>query len=132
MEKELRSIETQFNLDDNKRTVSGYAIVFDSYSDNLGFIEIINKSAVTDELINNSDVFAKLNHCDDKILARSNRGKGSLKLTLDEIGLRYEFEAPHTQYGEELLEHLRRGEINRSSFAFTVDKNDKEAERWAR
>ena len=79
MEKELRSIETQFNLDDNKRTVSGYAIVFDSYSDNLGFIEIINKSAVTDELINNSDVFAKLNHCDDKILARSNRGKGSIK-----------------------------------------------------
>lgn len=132
MEKELRSIETQFNLDDNKRTVSGYAIVFDSYSDNLGFIEIINKSAVTEELINNSDVFAKLNHCDDKILARSNRGKGSLKLTLDEIGLRYEFEAPHTQYGEELLEHLRRGEINRSSFAFTVDKNDKEAERWTR
>lgn len=132
MEKELRSIETQFNLDDNKRTVSGYAIVFDSYSEDLGFREIINKSAVTEELINNSDVFAKLNHCDDKILARSNRGKGSLKLTIDERGLRYEFEAPYTQYGEELLEHLRRGEINRSSFAFTVDKNDKEAERWTR
>ena len=130
MNKEYRNINAEFN--EESRTVSGYAIVFDSASEDLGFTEIINRSAVTEELIANSDVFAKLNHNDDKVLARSNKGVGSLRLTIDERGLKYEFEAPHTQYGEELLEHLRRGEITSSSFAFTVDRNDKEAERWLR
>ena len=35
MEKELRSIETQFNLDDNKRTVSRYAIVSSGYPESI-------------------------------------------------------------------------------------------------
>ena len=62
-----------------------------------------------------------LNHNEDKgVLARSNKGVGSLTLSIDDRGLKYSFEAPNTALGDELLEGLRRGDISTSSFAFTV------------
>lgn len=114
------------------RHVEGYAVVFNSRSEDLGFYEFIEPTAITQELIDNSDVFALLNHDDDKVLARSNKGVGSLKLTLDDRGLKYEFDAAETQLGNDLLEYLKRGEMNTSSFAFIVDKNDPDAETWER
>ena len=117
---------------DDSRHVEGYAVVFESQSEDLGFFETIDRGAITQELVDNSDVFALLNHDDDKVLARSNNGVGSLKLTVDERGLKYEFDAAETQLGNDLLEYLKRGEINTSSFAFALDYNDPEAETWTR
>ena len=117
---------------DDSRHVEGYAVVFNSQSEDLGFFETIERGAITQELVNNSDVFALLNHDDDKVLARSNKGAGSLKLTVDDRGLKYEFDAAETQLGNDLLEYLKRGEINTSSFAFALDYNDPEAETWER
>ncbi|MEG2151328.1 MAG: HK97 family phage prohead protease, partial [Bacteroidaceae bacterium] len=57
------------------------------------------------------------------ILARSKKGQGSLALTIDNKGLKYRFEAPNTTLGDELLENLKRGEVDSSSFAFTVEKD---------
>lgn len=57
-------------------------------------------------------------------MARSKHGEGSLRLEIDEIGLKYTFEAPNTALGDELLEGLRRGDINTSSFAFTVGSDN--------
>ena len=79
---ELRSADST-----ESRTIQGYAVVFDSESEDIGWIEIIHKGAITQELVDNCDVFAKFNHNDDKILARSNHGKGSLKLTVDDKGV---------------------------------------------
>lgn len=106
------------------RLVSGYAIVFNSDSNDLGgFIERIDPEALNG-VIEKSDVLCLLNHNEDKgVLARSNKGEGSLTLEIDEIGLRYSFEAPNTALGDELLEGLRRGDISTSSFAFTVEKD---------
>lgn len=115
--------------DDTSRHVEGYALVFDSRSVDLGFYETIERGAISQEMVDNCDVFALLNHDEDKVLARSN---SSLKLTVDERGLKYEFDAPHTSLGDELLEHISRGEIDSSSFAFVVDWNDKEAQTWER
>lgn len=106
------------------RTVEGYAIVFNSQSEDLGFREIIAPSAVTEDTINTSDVFCLFNHNPEKVLARSKYGKGSLSLTLDDRGLKYSFEVPNTELGNELLEHVRRGEIDGSSFAFIVSTDD--------
>lgn len=117
---------------DDSRHVEGYAVVFDSQSEDLGFFEVIERGAITQELVDNSDVFALLNHDDDKVLARSNKGVGSLKLIVDDRGLKYEFDAAETQLGNDLLEYLKRGEINTSSFAFALDYNDPEAETWER
>lgn len=111
------------------RTVSGYAIRFDEESQNLGFYETIARGAVTEDTVKNSDIFARMDHRDDVVLARSRYGEGSLSLELREDGLFYSFEAPNTIWGDELLEHIRRGEISTSSFAFSLPDN-KECQRW--
>ena len=127
--KEYRELNNNINSNEESRTVEGYAVVFDSWSENLGFYEKIHRGAITQDTINNSDIFCKFNHSDDKILARSKYGTGSLLLEVDEVGVRYLFEAPHTQLGDELLEHLHRGDITSSSFAFTIS-DEPNSERW--
>lgn len=111
----------QIETKQESREVSGYAVVFDSLSNDLGgFNEIITRNAL-DGVIEKSDVFCLLNHDKNKgVLARSNKGTGSLTLEIDDKGLKYRFEAPKTALGDELLEGLRRGDISASSFAFTV------------
>lgn len=109
----------------DESTVYGRAIAFDTPSDNLAqFKEIIRKGAVTQELLNQSDIYARVNHDDNYIMARCNHGKGSLKLELRDDGLYYSFTIPETEKGRELREHIRRGEIAHSSFAYwSSDKN---------
>ena len=87
----------------NGRHVVGYASVFDSPSTDMGFREIIKPGAF-DGVIMVSDVFALMNHDMSRgVLARSNKGEGSLKLIIDDAGLKYEFDAPNTALGDELI-----------------------------
>lgn len=103
------------------RKIEGYALVFESESDPaLGYIETISRSAVTQETINSSDIFALFDHDPNKVLARSKNGEGSLKLSLDNKGLFYSFESPETDLGNTVLEYIRRGEVTNSSFSFRV------------
>lgn len=119
------NFEVRAEGDEGSRHVVGYASVFDSPSVDMGFREVISKGAF-DGVVMASDVLAVLNHNVERgVLARSNKGSGSLKLDVDDAGLRYEFDAPNTALGDELLEGLRRGDISASSFAFTVAE-----ERW--
>lgn len=109
-------------VEEGSRHVEGYAVVFDSWSQDLGgFREKINPKAL-DGVIDRSDVFALLNHDRTRgILGRCKRGDmKSLKLEIDEHGLKYSFEAPSTPLGDEVLSCLERGEIDSSSFAFTT------------
>lgn len=124
-----RRSATISNINSETRTVEGYAVVFNSQSEDLGFFETIAPSAVTVDVINRSDVFALLNHNPDKVLARCRYGEGSLSLSIDEKGLKYSFQAPNTELGNELIEHIRRGEIDSSSFAFIVSA-DEGSEVW--
>lgn len=133
MNKEIRKYGTiKRDGDGNSRLVVGKAISFNQPSENLGgFIEYIHPQAITKDLVNNSDVIAKFNHNDDRVLARWNKGKGSMILDLQEDGLYYMFEAPNTTDGNDLLELLKRGDISQSSFAFTLAL-DKDSEKWVR
>ena len=108
------------------RHIEGYAIVFNSLSNDLGgFREIIEQGAITDELIKNSDIVCLMNHDIKKgLLARSYQGRGSLKLDIDEHGLHYSFEAPKTALGDEVLEGIRRGDISKCSFAFVCGEDN--------
>lgn len=120
---------SQNQVESADRLVSGYALCFDVESDGLNFVEVIHRGAITEDTIKRSDVFAKFNHADDKILARSKYGEGSLILEVDERGLKYTFEAPKTALGDELLEYLTRGDLNQSSFAFTVAEG---GDKWSK
>lgn len=127
----------------SERTIEGYAIVFNQWSEIMYdhenkrfFREKINQSAVTDELINRSDIKALVEHNRERLLARYNKGKGTLVLTIDEHGLRYKFEAPNTADGDYAVEMVSRGDIEGSSFAFRVNNDDttwaKEGKIWVR
>jgi uncharacterized protein len=106
------------------RTIRGYAAKFNKDSENLGrFIERIAPGAFDDVL--NDDVVALFNHDPNIPLSRTGAG---LKIGTDDVGLYYEFDAPHTTAGNDLLANVRSGVIKQSSFAFTV-KEDKWLER---
>lgn len=126
---EIRATNSTPVVSQDSRTVEGYAVVFNSQSEDLGFYETINPAAITEDVLMRSDVFCLFNHDQDKVLARSKYGTGSLQLQLDEQGLKYTFTAPNTDLGDELLEYLRRGDIDSSSFAFTVS-TDEGSEVW--
>ncbi|WP_455094402.1 HK97 family phage prohead protease [Prevotella koreensis] len=130
--KEIRNVQNFIKRsNENSRLIEGIAVVFNSDSQDLGFIESIDPSAITLETIKESDIFATLDHDKSRgILARSRYGTGTLNLELKDDGLYYSFEAPRTQLGDELLEYLSRREITTSSFTFTVDQND--GDEWYR
>ena len=129
--KEVRKISSSPSNPTESRTIMGYAAVFESESEDLGFIEVIHRGAITEETIKRSDILAKFNHEDSKVLARCKHGEGSLHLSVDDKGLMYEFEAPKTALGDELLEHIQRRDIDSSSFAFTVSRSEG-SEKWSK
>ena len=124
--REIRSIARAFTT--NGRTVSGYAIRFNEDSDFMGFTERISPSALPASMLENADIFAYFNHDWGKVLART---PNSLKLDLRDDGLYYEFEAPNTQDGNDLLEHIKRGEMYGTSFAFSLPE-DGSGEVWTK
>ena len=121
---ELRKAENDES--DAINRVFGYAAKFNLESENLGndeyqFREIILPGAFDDVL--NDDVRALVNHDSSLILARSKNGEGSLRIGVDGVGLWYEFEAPDTQVGRDLVTSIKRGDIDQSSFSFKVGKD---------
>jgi len=120
---------------EDSRKIVGYAIVFGERSQILSdwsnrFEEIILPEAVSQNLIERSDIKALMEHNRERLLARSNRGQGTLRLTIDEVGLRYEFDAPNTVDGDTALELVRRGDISGSSFAFSARGADSVDKEW--
>lgn len=121
---------TDIQSEKESRIITGRAIVFESWSKNLGgFYEIIHRGAITQELIDKSDIIMNINHDDEKMVARSRQGKGTLSVSLKDDGVYFSFEAPTTSRGDELLYNVRNGNIFECSFAFTIP-DDLHSERW--
>lgn len=111
----------------DEHIIEGYSIVFNELSEDLGgFREIIESDAINNELINNSDIYYLFNHNSESIpLARSNRGNGSLKLSIDDKGLKYSFNCLNSEF----YQIVQRGDLDKSSFAFSLPENG-EGEKW--
>jgi HK97 family phage prohead protease len=119
---ELRAMDEE----SDKKKIFGYAAKFNVESENLGsdqyqFREVIMPGAFDEVLAD--DVRALFNHDPNAILARSKNGEGSLRLGVDSVGLWYEFEAPDTQAGRDLMTSIERGDVDQSSFSFRVAKD---------
>lgn len=112
---------------EEERIIEGYAIIFNQLSEDLGgFREMIMSEAVTQELIDKSDIYYLYNHSDNSTpLARSNHGQGSLELTIDDKGLKYRFNCINSEF----YELVKRGDLDKSSFAFSLPK-DGSGEIW--
>lgn len=115
--------EREFNLESASyegQTIRGYAAVYNSDSEWMGgFYEQIEKGAF-DEVLDN-DVRAYLNHDENYLLGRVS--SGTLRISSDERGLFYEVDLPNTTYANDLIELMKRGDINQSSFAFLIDRD---------
>lgn len=100
------------------RLIIGYGAVFNSLSEDLGgFQEIIMPGAFSDA-IGRDDVRALFNHDSNLILGRNI--SQTLRLSEDERGLRYEIDPPRTQYANDLIVSIERGDVDQSSFGFRV------------
>lgn len=129
---EVRSLgNLELRQEGDSRRIEGRAIVFDSPSVDMGFTEIIKRGAITQELLDSSDIFLNFNHDDNRILGRSNCGKGSLNVELREDCVYFSIEAPETSLGDEVLAYLKRGDVNKCSFCFWMSGND-EDETWSK
>ena len=125
-EKRYFEIDTRVDQQEGKDVVIGHASVFNSLSEDLGgFREKIMPGAFDDVLTN--DTRAYFNHDPNLILGRVSAG--TLRLSVDEKGLRYELDVPNTTAGRDLKENMRLGNITQSSFAFTIGKNGDSWER---
>ena len=118
--KEIRTFsveDLELRMDHDEKRVIGYGAVFNSLSNDLGgFREYISKEAFEGRL--EDDVRFLINH-DGLPLARTTNG--TLRLSVDEKGLRYEADMPDTTLSNDLMELLKNGTINQSSFAFIVE-----------
>lgn len=109
------------------RTIEGYAVVFGvesrlicDYWEN--YREVIEKGAITEEELAEMDIKMTLWHNRERLLARSNKGVGTLKLSIDDVGVKYTFEAPDTADGNTALELVKRGDLSGSSFTYWTDE----------
>lgn len=111
------------------RTIEGYAIVFDRESVLLNdywqnYREIIQREAVTQELLDTSDIKMTLWHNRERLLARRDKGQGSLEVGIDDKGVWYRFDAPRTVDGDTALELVKRGDLAGSSFIYTTNESE--------
>lgn len=136
MIKEIRNVANQLICRQNK--IGGYAARFNEFSEIMTtkngekFKEVILPTAITNETIKNSDIFCLLDHNKEKVLARSKFGKGNLNLTINNYGLFYEFEAFDDDLSKHTYELIRNKVIESSSFAFSINPNDKTAQQWSK
>jgi HK97 family phage prohead protease len=117
---------------ENPRQVRGYAAVFDSESEILGgsrnkFVEKISRNAFADTDMTN--VVCLFNHDSNYVLGRSKDGKGSMQMGIDERGLWYQLDMPNTTLGNDLLESIKRGDVQSSSFSFSIAEG---GDAWAK
>lgn len=107
------------------RRVTGYAIVFNELSEDLGgFREIIEPSAVDRTFREHVDVRALANHDPAQVLGRVSAG--TLQLEKDGHGLKVSIDLPKTSVGNDLLELVSRRDVNGMSFTFAVVRPDGE------
>ena len=128
--REIRTVDCQLAIreaqggqEGESRTITGTAIVFNAESEVLDdwgerFREVILPSAATMEFLNRCDIKMNMLHDRDLTIARCNQGKGSMRLSVDERGVNFEFEAPKCDLGDRCLEMVRRGDYSGCSFEF--------------
>ena len=133
---EIRALECQLSVREaapdaqgESRTITGTAIVFNAESEVLDdwgykFREVILPEACSMEFLNTQDIKMNMLHDRQLTVARANKGKGSLRLSVDEKGVNFEFEAPRCDIGDRCLEMVRRGDYSGCSFEFYPEEYD--------
>lgn len=117
---EIRAVENE----EEKMLIEGYAITFEQPATHeygsRKFTETIKKGALTKTDM--KDVPMRYNHNDNTMIMARTRN-GSLKLIVDDVGLKIEADLLDTQSNRDLYKGIQSGLIDKMSFAFTVNDN---------
>lgn len=113
--------QTDNNTDNNSRTISGYALKFNTPSKPLGnsdspFTEVIAPSALDN--VDLSNVFMLNDHDFTQVLASTKAG--TLKLNIDDVGLHFTATLPNTTLANDVLANIQAGNTTDTSFGFVV------------
>lgn len=116
---------------EESRIIEGYALKFGVRSRLLCdwwdyYYEQLEPGCVTREMLDRQDIKLTMFHDRQLILARSNKGTGTLNYEVDTIGVRFWAEMPHTVDGDKALELVQRGDIAGCSFCYSTDEGDSE------
>jgi len=109
--------------ENDKPVITGYAAVFYRKGDAQteyqmwpDLVERIMPGAFDAAIKENDDARGLFNHDRNQLLGL--RSSGTLRLSVDKVGLKYEIDAPDTQAGRDTVTLLERGDIPGSSFSF--------------
>jgi HK97 family phage prohead protease len=120
----LAQAELRIEGDDDGKKIVGYASVFYDGTEGTEYAlwedmkERIMPGTFDDALGNPDDVRGLFNHNPDQILGRTSAG--TLKLSVDKRGLFYEIAPGDTTVARDVVESIKRGDVDGSSFAFRV------------
>lgn len=124
MELRIVTMPVELREVDGHPVVEGYAAVFNRESDDLGgWQEVIEPGAFATVLTD--DVRSLWQHSPLYVLGRLR--SGTLSIWEDEIGLQYRVAPPDAQWARDALMTIKRGDVDQSSFAFSVLPD---GERW--
>lgn len=126
-------LEPASNDDENKQLVEGYAAVFnqraliwESEWSGWKYMEVIDRNAFNGADM--SDTVFKYNHGDvAMILARTSNN--TLTMTTDDKGLRISADIIDTNNGTDVYKLIKRGDLTKMSFAFTVKSEQTEVDK---
>ena len=123
---EVRTLPVEFRItrkeDGALPRIEGYASVFNSDSEDMGFIEQIKPGAFKDAL-KISDSRALWNHDPNYVLGR--QSSGTLELKEDKVGLWMSINPPDTQLVRDMvLTPIERGDVREQSFGFTIEADE--------
>ena len=123
MEMRMALLEPANNDDENKQLVEGYAAVFNQRA---LIWEVIDRNAFNGADM--SDTVFKYNHGDvAMILARASNN--TLTMNTDDKGLRISADIIDTNNGTDVYKLIKRGDLNKMSFAFTVKSERTEVDK---
>ena len=130
LKREVRSMPVSIDdSQDQKMLIQGYAIRFNEPAvfkfDGVEYREVIDPRAL--DKTDMKDIPLKYNHSDNVMVMARTRNK-TLQLIKDEEGLRILADLANTTAGRDLYELIKRGDVDKMSFAFTVAKDDYDRE----
>lgn len=109
--------ETENATDDDSKVITGYALKFGEPSKDLGgFVEVITAEALKE--VDLSNVVLLQGHDYSKPLASVKAG--TLKLEVDDVGLKFEATLTDTSYAKDVYENIKAGIVDAMSFGFEV------------
>ena len=118
--RKLRNVEVR--ADQEQRTISGYAALFNSPSEDIGFTEIVREGAFADTLsrdLKADPVYLLWNHDGGKPLAST--GNGTLEIREDDKGLWFSAQVGGSSWAKDAIETVKSGLLGGMSFGFQPD-----------